>query len=151
MNVTAYQEKEKNKETKTSKRKAGEKRKRKQETDFKKAVRCPAAIVQGQHSDKMKGSGWGNWDPREGQQPFRPNPIGVRDRTTTLRQLLIFVVCTVYKASKIELYESTATSTWWCGPQPSLDWVEMAVGLPEVLSCRRHSPHTNHFFCRAFP
>ena len=31
----------------------------------------------------------GNWDPREGQQPFRPNPNGVRDHTTTLRRLFI--------------------------------------------------------------
>ena len=37
----------------------------------------------------MKGSARGNWDLREGQQPFRPNPNGVGDRTTTLRRLLI--------------------------------------------------------------
>ena len=37
----------------------------------------------------MKGSSRGNWDPREGQQPFRPNPNGVGDRTTTLRRQLI--------------------------------------------------------------
>ena len=37
----------------------------------------------------MKGSARGNWDPREGQQPFRLNPNGVGDRTTTLRRLLI--------------------------------------------------------------
>ena len=37
----------------------------------------------------MKGSARGNWDPREGQQPFRPNPNEVGDRTTTLRRLLI--------------------------------------------------------------
>ena len=42
-----------------------------------------------QHSKKTKGSARGNWDPREGQQPFRPNPNGARDRTTTLRRLLI--------------------------------------------------------------
>ena len=40
----------------------------------------------------MKGSARGNWDPREGQQPFRPNPNGVEDRTTTLRWLLIGAV-----------------------------------------------------------
>ena len=43
----------------------------------------------GQHSEKMKGSARGNWDLREGQQPFRPNPNGVGDRTTRLRRLLI--------------------------------------------------------------
>ena len=51
-----------------------------------------AALLQsfrGQHSKKMKGSIRGNWDPREGQQPFRPNPNGAWDRTTTLRRLLI--------------------------------------------------------------
>ena len=47
MNVTAYQEKEKNKETKTGKRRAGEERKRKQATDFEEAVCCPTAVVQG--------------------------------------------------------------------------------------------------------
>ena len=45
MNVTAYQQKEENKETKKSKRGAGEKRK--QATDFKEAVCCPPAVVQG--------------------------------------------------------------------------------------------------------
>ena len=35
------------------------------------------------------GSVRGNWDPREGQQPFRPRPNGVGDRTTTLRRLLV--------------------------------------------------------------
>ena len=37
----------------------------------------------------MKGSTRGNWDPREGQQPFQSNPNGAVDRTTTLRRLLI--------------------------------------------------------------
>ena len=68
MNVTAHQEKEKNEGTKTGKRRAGERRK--QATDFKEAVCCPSAAVQGAASDKMKGSARGNWDPREGQQPF---------------------------------------------------------------------------------
>ena len=35
------------------------------------------------------GSAQGNWDPQGGQQPFRPNPNGARDCTTTLRRLLI--------------------------------------------------------------
>ena len=55
---------------------------------------CAALLrsFRGQRSEKMKGSAWGNWDPWEGQQPFRPNPNGVGDRTTTLRQLLIGAV-----------------------------------------------------------
>ena len=47
MNVTVHQEKKKNEETKEGKSKAGEKKKRKQATDFKDAVCCPSAIVQG--------------------------------------------------------------------------------------------------------
>ena len=45
MNITAHQEKEENEETKKGKRGAVEKRK--QATDFKKAVCCPSAVVQG--------------------------------------------------------------------------------------------------------
>ena len=51
-----------------------------------------AALLQSfreQHGKNMKGNARGNWDPREGQQPFQPNPNGVGDRTTMLRQLLI--------------------------------------------------------------
>ena len=44
MNVIAHQEK-KNKETKTGKRRAG--KERKQATDFKDAVCCLSAVVQG--------------------------------------------------------------------------------------------------------
>ena len=47
MNVTAHQEKEENEETKKGKRGEGEKKKRKQAIDFKEAVRCPSAVVQG--------------------------------------------------------------------------------------------------------
>ena len=47
MNVTAHQEKEKNKETKKGKRRTGEKRKRKQAADLKDAVCCHSAVVQG--------------------------------------------------------------------------------------------------------
>ena len=47
MNVTAHQEKEENEETKEGKSRAGEKKKRKQAIDFKDAVCCPSAVVQG--------------------------------------------------------------------------------------------------------
>ena len=70
MNVTAHQEKEENEAMKKGKRGAGEKKKRKQGTYFKDAVCCLTAVVQGQHSKTIKGSARGNWDPREGQQPF---------------------------------------------------------------------------------
>ena len=35
---------------------------------------------------------------------------------------------------------------WWCGPQPHLGWVKMAVGLYEGPNYPGHSPHSNHFF-----
>ena len=40
----------------------------------------------------------GNWGHREAQQPFRPNPSGVVERTTTMRQLLIGAAkfCSLY-------------------------------------------------------
>ena len=41
------------------------------------------------------------------------------------------------------LHQSTAASTWQCGPQPPLGWVEMGVGLPEGSSYRGHSPRTS--------
>ena len=52
-------------------RRAREKKKRKQAANFEEAVCCPTVwSFRGQHGEKMKGSAWGNWDPREGQQPF---------------------------------------------------------------------------------
>ena len=55
----------------------------------------------GQHSEKMKESARGNWDPREGQQPFRPNQNGDGDRTTTLRWLLIAAVSVISFAQSV--------------------------------------------------
>ena len=72
------------------KRKAGEERK--QSTDFKEAASCPSLVVQRearQKNDLCEGNALGNFDPREGQQPFRPNPNGVGDRTATLKWLLM--------------------------------------------------------------
>ena len=51
MNVTAHQQKEEKK----GKRGAGEKKKRKQATDFKDAVCCPSAVVQGAAQRKNEG------------------------------------------------------------------------------------------------
>ena len=55
---------------------------------------CAALLrsFKGQHSEKMKGSARGNWDPWEGQQPFRPNPNRAGDRTSTMRRPLIGAV-----------------------------------------------------------
>ena len=52
MNFTAHQEKEENEKTKKGKRGAGEEEKRKQGTDFKEAVCCPSAVVQGSIAKK---------------------------------------------------------------------------------------------------
>ena len=54
-----------------------ERQERKEATDFKEAACCPSVAVQGAAQRKIKGSVRGNWDPREGQQLFRPNPNGV--------------------------------------------------------------------------
>ena len=90
MNVTTHQEKEKNEETKTDKRRAGKEIERKNKRPILRKL-CAALLrsFRRQHSEKMKGSARRNWGPREGQQPFRPNPNGVGDRTATLRRLLI--------------------------------------------------------------
>ena len=65
-----------------------EKRKRENKRPIlKKLYAVLLRSFRGQHSEKVKGSARGNWDSREGQQPFRPNPNW--DRTTTLRRLLI--------------------------------------------------------------
>ena len=59
----------------------------------------------------VPGSSRGKWDPREGQQPFRPNPNGSGDRTITLRRLLIgadeiiLVRFDVYIASYLLIFE----------------------------------------------
>ena len=73
MNVAAHQEKEK---TKMSKRKAGEERR--QATDFKEAVCCPSAVVQGaawQKNGFCEGSAWGNWNLGKVNSHFYPNQM----------------------------------------------------------------------------
>ena len=68
MNVATHQEKKKNE--KTVKRKEGVKRR---QVDFKEAACYPSAGVQGAARRKnglCEGSARGNWNPREGQQPF---------------------------------------------------------------------------------
>ena len=71
-------------------REGQEKRKRESKRPILKKL-CAALLrsFRGQHSEKMKVSARGNWDPGEGQQPFRSNSNGVGDRITTLRRLLI--------------------------------------------------------------
>ena len=62
MNVATHQEKKKN-----------EKTVKRRQADFKEAACYPSAVVQGAARRKnglCGGSAQGNWDPREGQQPF---------------------------------------------------------------------------------
>ena len=65
------------------KRKAGEKKGENKRPILKKLCAALLRWFRGQHIEKIKGSARGNWDPRECQQPFRPNPNGAGDRTTT--------------------------------------------------------------------
>ena len=51
------------------------------------------------------------------------------------------------RAKERVLHQSTAASTWWCGPRPRLDWVEMVVGLPEGPSYAGHSPFVFSLCC----
>ena len=64
MNVTAHKEKEKNEKTKKGKRRETRR------SVLKKLYATLLWSFRGQLSEKMKGSARGNWDPREGQQPF---------------------------------------------------------------------------------
>ena len=92
MNVTTHQEKEKNEETKKGKKWEGEKKRENKRPILKKLCAALLRSFRGQHIEKMKGSAWGNWAPQEDQQPFRPNPNWVGDRTTTMKRLLISAV-----------------------------------------------------------
>ena len=87
----------------------GQKRERENRRPILKKL-CAALLrsFREQHSEKMKGSGRGNWDPREGQQPFRPNPNGFGDRTTRLRRPLIGAVRLV--AGSDELIQCMSTT-----------------------------------------
>ena len=62
------------------------------ERQEKREDKRPSAVVQGAALRKYglcEENARGSWNPYEGHQPFRPNPNGVGDRTTTLRRLLI--------------------------------------------------------------
>ena len=115
MNVTAQQQKEENEQTKKGKR-GQEKSKKKRENRRPILKKLCAALLRsfrGQHSEKMKGSAWGNWDPREGQQPFRPNPNGAEDRTTTLRRLLIGAASQrLHRKSRAGVAENSSRYSW---------------------------------------
>ena len=87
MNVANHQE-ERNEKTKRGKRQAEEER---QMTILKKLRAALLRSFRGQHGEKMVcARGVPGVSGILGkEQPFRPNPNGVGDRTTTLRRLLI--------------------------------------------------------------
>ena len=88
----------------------------------------------GQHSKEMKGSAQGNWDPREGQQPFFPNPNGAGDRTTTLRWLLIGAGC----ASSLLIPLLVLYKTWDCSQNdPSAPKTVYVTNINPTLFCVR--------------
>ena len=61
--------------------------------------------------------------------------------------VITFTTITNNSGDLTELHQSTAASTWWCGPRPRLGWVEMAVGLPEGPSYPGHSPFIFSLCC----
>ena len=117
MNVTAHQEKKKNKETKMGMKKAREGRR--YATDFRKAVHCPSAVVQGAARQKKWFVRWecqGKLGPSEKPQPFRPNPNGVGNRITMLRRLLIGADMTRSQVfSVIPLFKVSILMRWTSG------------------------------------
>ena len=66
-------------------------RRERQATDFMEAACCTSVVQRAarRKNSLSECSARGNWDSREGQQPFRHKPNGVGDRTTALRRLLI--------------------------------------------------------------
>ena len=108
MNVTAHQEKKKDGEPKTGKRKAGEGRR--QAIDLKNLCAALLRSFMGQQGEEMEGSSRGSWDPREGQQPYRPNPNGVGNRTTTSRRVLIGAVLLEFESRVIDVESRVESS-----------------------------------------
>ena len=81
MNVVVHQEKKNEKTGRRREKTVGQ---------FQRG--CVPSCGRLEHREKngsCEGSARGNWDPRKGQKPFRLNPNGVGDHTTTLRRMLI--------------------------------------------------------------
>ena len=72
---------------------------------------------------------------------------GIISRGVKTRQCMSHV-STKNKTKQEDLHQSTAASTWWCGPRPRFGWVEMAAGLPEGTS---YPGHSLHFFAMLPP
>ena len=99
-------------------------------SDFKQAACCPSAVVQGAARRKNGLCGRiarGNWDPREGQQPFWPNANGAGDCTTTLRLLIGAVhfasfMCCIYDRNFALHYSERLESIVFWGRTEGLHW-----------------------------
>ena len=57
-------------------------------------------------------------------------------------------ICFFLRKNVLNLHQSTATSTWWCGPRHRLSWVKMVVAFPRV-SITPDTPLIQSIFCRA--
>ena len=64
-----------------------------------------------QHSEEMKGSARGNWDPREAQQLFRPNPNGVNSGVPPAAR-------DVKRRARGRMYDLS------CGPRPQIEFFD---------------------------
>ena len=74
-------------------------------------------IMENDPHQTCEGSARGNWDPREAQQPFRPNLNGVGYRTTTfLWRLSVFVRPLIQALWSCPASEATLSSAM---PHPS--------------------------------
>ena len=77
----------------------------------------------------QKGSARGTWDPRKGQQPFRPNPNGVGDRNTTLKRLLIGASFARLSLPLTEVMKiARLTSPLLDAPRQSSPWTRLRHG-----------------------
>ena len=103
-------------------REGQEKRKRENKRPILKKL-CAALLrsFRAQHSEKIKGSARDNWDPREVQQPFRPNPNGAGDRTATLMRMLIGAV--------LATVDCAPSSRLLCSLWSSLQRIQLTVKL----------------------
>ena len=76
-------------------------------------------------------------------EPVKSSNAGAETILTSIRHPFFgaeYELKQIDKATSTALHQSTAASTWWCGPRPRLGWVEMAVGLPKGPSYPGHSP-----------
>ena len=118
--------------TRRIRRRTRERQERKERENRRPILRMLRAALlrsfRGKHSEKIKGSTRGNWDPREVQPPFRPNPNEVGNYTTTLRRLLIGAV-EHFGAKRLLMDYAMAVQEVWKSivmPSPSNEFIHVA-------------------------